>query len=161
MSSALLSIADPAKKGKKGKAAKAKAKAKAAGSAPGGGWRPEDFVLDEAQLRDNDYPLAAALADAPTDGVALFVATQPMPAGMTLAPARRVLALDCEMVLSNHGHELARVSVVDFNGAVVYETFVKPQAGAGGRSRVSLFFSARARMCMGWASLLSPASFRF
>nr|ODN81413.1 RNA exonuclease 1 [Cryptococcus depauperatus CBS 7841] len=38
-----------------------------------------------------------------------------------------VLAIDCEMVVSNDGDELARVSVVDFeSGQTVFDHFVKP-----------------------------------
>lgn len=37
-----------------------------------------------------------------------------------------VLALDCERVLTNNGEMLARVSVVNFYGNIVFDTLVKP-----------------------------------
>ena len=38
----------------------------------------------------------------------------------------RIFAIDCEMVYTSIGLELARVSVVDHNRVTVYDTFVKP-----------------------------------
>ena len=37
-----------------------------------------------------------------------------------------VFALDCEMCYTTRGIELTRVTVVDEDGALTYETFVKP-----------------------------------
>lgn len=37
-----------------------------------------------------------------------------------------MLALDCERVLTDKGEMLARVSVVNFYGNVVFDTLVKP-----------------------------------
>ncbi|KOX79851.1 RNA exonuclease 1 like protein [Melipona quadrifasciata] len=38
-----------------------------------------------------------------------------------------VFALDCEMCFSQYGLELSKVTVVDMNGIVVYDTLVKPE----------------------------------
>lgn len=38
----------------------------------------------------------------------------------------QVLALDCERVLTNKGERLARVSIVNFYGNIVFDTLVKP-----------------------------------
>ena len=38
----------------------------------------------------------------------------------------RVAGLDCEMVLTEHGLELARVTVVDINCEVVLDKYVRP-----------------------------------
>ena len=39
-----------------------------------------------------------------------------------------VYALDCEMCFTLHGFALVKVSVVDINGTIVYDTLVKPDA---------------------------------
>lgn len=39
-----------------------------------------------------------------------------------------IYALDCEMVLTKWGRELARVTIVNMDGKVVYKNFVKPEA---------------------------------
>lgn len=39
----------------------------------------------------------------------------------------RVLALDCEFCETRRGRQLARISLVDYNGAVVYDEYVKPK----------------------------------
>jgi len=38
----------------------------------------------------------------------------------------QVLALDCERVLTDKGERLARVSVVNFYGNIVFDTLVRP-----------------------------------
>ena len=38
----------------------------------------------------------------------------------------QVLALDCERVLTDKGERLARVSIVNFYGNIVFDTLVKP-----------------------------------
>ena len=45
----------------------------------------------------------------------------------SLAPGR-VFALDCEMVVTTRGKEVARVTLLDFKGHSCYETLVKPLA---------------------------------
>lgn len=37
-----------------------------------------------------------------------------------------MLALDCERILTSHGERLARVSIVNYYGNVVFDTLVKP-----------------------------------
>ena len=39
---------------------------------------------------------------------------------------QRVYALDCEMCYTTRGIELTRITVIDDNGQVAYESFVKP-----------------------------------
>lgn len=39
----------------------------------------------------------------------------------------KVFALDCEMCYTRHGMELTRITVVDDNEKVIYDTFVQPQ----------------------------------
>jgi hypothetical protein len=38
----------------------------------------------------------------------------------------QVLAIDCERVLTDKGEKLARVSIVNFYGNIVFDTLVKP-----------------------------------
>jgi len=37
------------------------------------------------------------------------------------------MAIDCEMVLTTIGSELARLSICNFNFDIVYDAFVKPK----------------------------------
>ena len=43
----------------------------------------------------------------------------------------KVFALDCEMVKSARGGELARVTILDFSGNICYDTLVKPPVPIG------------------------------
>lgn len=40
----------------------------------------------------------------------------------------KILALDCERILTKKGDRLARVSIVNFYGNVVFDTLIKPWA---------------------------------
>jgi len=40
----------------------------------------------------------------------------------------KILSLDCERILTKKGERLARVSIVNFYGNVVFDTLVKPWA---------------------------------
>jgi RNA exonuclease 4 len=40
----------------------------------------------------------------------------------------KILALDCERILTKKGDRLARISIVNFYGNVVFDTLVKPWA---------------------------------
>ena len=56
-----------------------------------------------------------------------FIKTQP-PTRSTVRSAEKLLAIDCEMVLTQHGQELARVSIVDCTTrSVVYDEIVQPE----------------------------------
>jgi RNA exonuclease 1 len=45
---------------------------------------------------------------------------------LNVVHSARMLAIDCEMCTTNDGLELARISVVDEAGAIIYDTFVVP-----------------------------------
>lgn len=86
---------------------------------------PSFYCLSPAQLADNNYPLPVA------EGAALrcpegYVVTQPAGGGVAPSHAPPLLALDCEMVSTAAGLQLARCSVVDGEGAVVYDALVRP-----------------------------------
>ncbi|CAD7000409.1 putative exonuclease GOR [Ceratitis capitata] len=55
-----------------------------------------------------------------------FVYTQPGFDAQTTNVASKVYALDCEMVFTGRGLEVARVTVVDWNGQLIYDHFVQP-----------------------------------
>ena len=40
----------------------------------------------------------------------------------------KILALDCERILTKKGDRLARVSIVNFYGNIVFDTLIKPWA---------------------------------
>ncbi|XP_070579862.1 uncharacterized protein [Ptychodera flava] len=47
-------------------------------------------------------------------------------ASVTLEKDSPMFSLDCEMCVTKQGHELTRVSIVDENHVVLYDTYVKP-----------------------------------
>jgi DNA polymerase III epsilon subunit-like protein len=67
----------------------------------------EAYLATEAQFRENLYELEGNTLEQAEGGAPL-------------------VALDCEMVQTTQDRELARVSMVDLAGEVVYDTFVKP-----------------------------------
>ena len=48
--------------------------------------------------------------------------------GMKRGKETKILALDCERILTKKGDRLARISVINFYGNVVFDTLVKPWA---------------------------------
>lgn len=78
-----------------------------------------ELLATEEQLRENEYPMVPGPDDVPS--LPEFVVAQEQN-----DKAYAMLALDCEMVTTEVGMELGRLSVLDANGAVLMDTFVAP-----------------------------------
>lgn len=83
---------------------------------------PSFYALTPAEMADNNYPLPTATLTCPPG----FVVTQPAGGGVARSPPPPLLAVDCEMVSTAEGLQLARVSVVDPEGGVVYDSLCLP-----------------------------------
>lgn len=75
-------------------------------------------MLTEDQLAENQFPLS--LASEPG-----FLETEG--GSEERSPNLKVIALDCEMVRTESALELARVSLVNLRGDILYDAFVKPE----------------------------------
>nr|XP_019008804.1 uncharacterized protein I206_06488 [Kwoniella pini CBS 10737]OCF47585.1 hypothetical protein I206_06488 [Kwoniella pini CBS 10737] len=102
------------------------------------------YLLTPHQMIDNDYPLPSYISPSDTPIIpGLDLSTLPESLSAALrddpwvetpqakSPPHNgrwpVLAMDCEMVLSEDGQELARVSIIDFaTGESIFDEFVVP-----------------------------------
>ncbi len=94
-------------------------------------WSPSYFLLSQQDLKQNEYPLPDNLPTSEMDGWITFAKVND-----TAVP--NMLAVDCEMVgysitaltfiqcITSIGLELTRVSIVNENLEIVYDTYVKP-----------------------------------
>lgn len=68
----------------------------------------KDLLLGEKQLQELEYPTVGSK-------------TKPLPTGQS-----RIFALDCEFCKAENIHVLTRISLIDFDGNVVFDELVKP-----------------------------------
>ena len=75
----------------------------------------DELVLGRDAMGENNYPFEGK----PESEGFIQIAENP-------AASHKLLAIDCEMVTTQHGLELARVSLVNSEMEVIYDTFVMP-----------------------------------
>ncbi|KAF8923380.1 hypothetical protein BGZ58_003021 [Dissophora ornata] len=85
--------------------------------------KPEAFMLKVEELRESDYPLPTYL-DLGTKLQEYWIETPQKIS--TLPVPKKMIAMDCEMVRTTAGSEVTRVSLVDDEGAVIYDELVVP-----------------------------------
>ncbi|KAG0244985.1 hypothetical protein BGX31_008205 [Mortierella sp. GBA43] len=84
---------------------------------------PENYMITVGDFKEYDFPLPSYLD--PERGLQKdWVETQQRTSDSTTP--KKMIAMDCEMVLTTAGSELARISLVDENKAVVLDELVKP-----------------------------------
>ncbi|OZJ03529.1 hypothetical protein BZG36_03415 [Bifiguratus adelaidae] len=86
------------------------------------------YILTAAQLKDEDYPLPPILSGKPLEPG--WVQTEP-PAGKDvrecgLDKKKRLIGMDCEMVLTVDGPQVARVSLIGEDGKSLLDELVRP-----------------------------------
>lgn len=89
---------------------------------------PEDpslHCLSSEELSDCNFPLPS-FRNGQLTAPSGFACVQPRGGGVALSDAPHVAALDCEMVSTSSGLELARVSLVSTNGSVILDELVQP-----------------------------------
>ncbi|PWW72290.1 hypothetical protein C7212DRAFT_302295 [Tuber magnatum] len=96
------------------------------------------LVMPFGELIENEYPVhsvhatASLVAEATKAG---WVETdlsrgngQENNEGGSITEAKTIYAMDCEMVQTKQGLELARISLVSWDGETIYDTLVKPES---------------------------------
>lgn len=81
------------------------------------------YTLSEAELIANNYPLENRFE------VETFLSTEDKdwPLIQDKPQFNKILTIDCEMVQTNIGYELARISIINEEYQEVYNKFVKPK----------------------------------
>ncbi|KAI5969945.1 hypothetical protein CANMA_000985 [Candida margitis] len=74
----------------------------------------KDLLLSETQLRQLEYPYI--------DSISGWTKTKPSPTEQS-----RIFALDCEFCKAENIQVLTRISLIDFDGNVVFDELVKPE----------------------------------
>eukprot|EP00112_Aurelia_sp_Birch-Aquarium-sp1_P003746 Seg1421.9 transcript_id=Seg1421.9/GoldUCD/mRNA.D3Y31 product="putative exonuclease" protein_id=Seg1421.9/GoldUCD/D3Y31 len=106
----------------------AKRKQKASG---GKNLRPSELLLTKEQRIVNEFPVIEEMDAEEREG---YVSTRrddeccANDEEQNISESSRMFSIDCEMCLSSNGKELTRISIVNENHDVVYDTYVKPEA---------------------------------
>lgn len=81
------------------------------------------YILSQSQLNQNNYPLDNAFE------VDNFISTEDedWPLLENKKDVERLLTLDCEMVETAKGYELARISIINEEYEEIYNKFVRPK----------------------------------
>ena len=82
--------------------------------------RYQEYLVSPEEMKLNGYP---------SEGIPEFMQfenTDLWEAKNNNYQFGKILCLDCEMVETQHGYELAKISIVDFEFKIVYESFCKP-----------------------------------
>ncbi|KAH8923114.1 hypothetical protein BT69DRAFT_1308433 [Atractiella rhizophila] len=94
---------------------------------------PIMYLLSRSEMEEQKYPIPtrSPVASLKSGKMTWEMWTRPdgwieTPRGANLSGRVKVLALDCEMCLTEDGSELARITVVDNDRNVVYDSLVKP-----------------------------------
>lgn len=82
------------------------------------------YVLSLDQLEENEYPLPQYTDTGELSCPPAFVATQSLQGGKS--PQHAMVAVDCEMCITEQGFELTRATVIDCEGAVLMDELVVP-----------------------------------
>ncbi|KAL2312954.1 Ribonuclease H70 [Schizosaccharomyces pombe] len=89
--------------------------------------KPSDYLMSYESFIEDEYPLHPTVMKGEE-------VTQPSgwvaSAGDFHSPPinPKILAIDCEMVRTENGLEIARVTIVDMKSEVIYDEFVKPES---------------------------------
>ncbi|KAF9970024.1 hypothetical protein BGZ73_007397 [Actinomortierella ambigua] len=88
--------------------------------------KPEYYMLSLSDLKESEFPLPSYLdtCDPLEEG---WTETPKIPKTTLEAVPKKVLGMDCEMVRTTVGTELARVTIVDAKGETVYDELVMPE----------------------------------
>ena len=91
----------------------------------------ETYLLSARSRKESGYPLPsydwAALGLPPkTQAEPGWIETPPFKANTKEGEAWTLYGVDCEMVTTENGLELARVSVVDAKGKLIFDRYVRP-----------------------------------
>ncbi|KAI8078275.1 uncharacterized protein B0P05DRAFT_579514 [Gilbertella persicaria] len=85
----------------------------------------EYYVLSLEEMKKADYPIPPFLDSSvclPEGWKETHASTEPLAPGQP----KRIIAVDCEMVLTVRGSALARITLIDEDGSVLLDDMVKP-----------------------------------